>query len=105
MRNLYPTCLAIAALASLSSPEKMEAQAAPPLRLIQTIPIPHVNGRLDHMDTTAQLLIDSSVKTSRLEPIRVDRRYASPSHMRNLGTGLGFVGGPDDARRVEFEKK
>jgi WD40 repeat protein len=41
-------CLLISLL--LSSPALVNAQSADPLQLVQTIPMPNVKGRIDHMD-------------------------------------------------------
>ena len=50
MRGCLPACTAILAFCCLAPIAKIEAQTEPPLRLIQTISIPNVHGRLDHMD-------------------------------------------------------
>jgi len=45
--KMFPV-LGLTMLASLSAPTR--AQDHVPLRLIQTIPMPNVKGRIDHMD-------------------------------------------------------
>jgi DNA-binding beta-propeller fold protein YncE len=52
MRKLLPIGLvALAYIAACSIDAKVPQQAKDPLRLIQTIPMPNVKGRIDHMDT------------------------------------------------------
>jgi DNA-binding beta-propeller fold protein YncE len=49
MRRILLTCLAALAI-SFVTQAKVDAQEKEPLRLIQTIPLPNVKGRIDHMD-------------------------------------------------------
>src|SRR5258708_39365388 len=49
MRRILLTCLAALAI-SLVTHAKVRAQEKEPLRLVQTIPMPKVKGRIDHMD-------------------------------------------------------
>src|SRR5438552_6680526 len=49
MRRIVLTCLAAAAT-SLVALANVHAQEKEPLRLIRTIPMPNVKGRIDHMD-------------------------------------------------------
>jgi hypothetical protein len=43
--------LATAFALFLASPDRSGAQEKEPLRLVQTIPMPNVKGRLDHMES------------------------------------------------------
>ncbi len=47
--RLLPVLITLCAF-SLASLVRMEAQGKEPLRLIQTIPLPNLKGRIDHMD-------------------------------------------------------
>src|SRR5260370_13780930 len=49
MRRNLLTCLAMLAI-SFVTHATVHAQEKEPLRLIQTIPMPNVKGRIDHMD-------------------------------------------------------
>ena len=49
MKKLLPVCVA-ALLFVLAPISKTDAQEEVPLRLVQTIPMPKVKGRIDHMD-------------------------------------------------------
>jgi len=49
MTRIVLICLAALAI-SLAARANLHAQEKKPLRLIQTIPMPNVNGRIDHMD-------------------------------------------------------
>src|SRR6266850_1369601 len=49
MRRILLTCLAVLAI-SFVAHAKLRAQGKKPLRLVQTIPMPNVRGRIDHMD-------------------------------------------------------
>jgi hypothetical protein len=49
MKRLFPIC-ATAVLFVLAPISKTDAQDKEPLRLVQTIPMPNVKGRIDHMD-------------------------------------------------------
>src|SRR5207245_9332498 len=53
MRRIVLTCLAAAAT-SLVALANVHAQEKEPLRLIRTIPMPNVKGRIDHMDVDAK---------------------------------------------------
>lgn len=50
MRNFSLACLGLVAIYGLATPVRAEAQVVAPLRLVQTIPMPNVKGRLDHLD-------------------------------------------------------
>src|SRR5262249_37156481 len=50
MRNTYLILLTALALMTITA----HAQEATPLRLVQTIPLPHVEGRIDHMAVDLQ---------------------------------------------------
>jgi DNA-binding beta-propeller fold protein YncE len=50
MRGIFPTCAVTLAICFHAATVRIEAQAEQPLRLVQTIPMPEVKGRLDHMD-------------------------------------------------------
>ncbi len=49
MRRILLTCLAVLAI-SFVTQAQVRAQGKKPLRLVQTIPMPNVRGRIDHMD-------------------------------------------------------
>src|SRR5712692_6785659 len=49
MRRILLTCLAVLAI-SFVTHAQVRAQGKKPLRLVQTIPMPNVKGRIDHMD-------------------------------------------------------
>jgi hypothetical protein len=49
MREFLPVSV-IALLLSCAAVPKSDAQQNEPLRLVQTIPMPNVKGRIDHMD-------------------------------------------------------
>jgi len=48
MRRILLTCLAVLAISFVTA--QLRAQEKKPLRLVQTIPMPNVRGRIDHMD-------------------------------------------------------
>jgi DNA-binding beta-propeller fold protein YncE len=65
-----PLFLCVVVLAALSPPA---ARAQAPLRLVQTIPLPDVNGRLDHMaaDVTGKRLFVAALGNNTLEVLDV----------------------------------
>ncbi len=65
MRNAYPILLTALALLTISA----HAQDATPLRLVQTIPLPHVEGRIDHLavDLQGQRLFVAALGNNTLE--------------------------------------
>src|SRR5260370_8263727 len=67
MRKLAVVGLAV--LTSLSV--QVYAQEQPPLRLIQTIPLPNVKGRMDHLgvDIKGQRLFAAALENNTLEVI------------------------------------
>ncbi len=53
MKKFFPVC--VSALLFVPAPiSKTDAQEKLPLRLVQTIPMPNVKGRIDHMDVDVQ---------------------------------------------------
>src|SRR5258708_35315356 len=50
MKRISLTCSMTLALCCLAATVRIGAQAGQPLRLVQTIPMPDVKGRLDHMN-------------------------------------------------------
>jgi len=53
MKKFFPVC--VSALLFVPAPiSKTDAQERLPLRLVQTIPMPNVKGRIDHMDVDVQ---------------------------------------------------
>ncbi len=65
MRNAYLILLTALALTTITA----HAQEATPLRLVQTIPLPHVEGRIDHMavDLQGQRLFVAALGNNTLE--------------------------------------
>src|SRR5437762_2176012 len=65
MRNAYPILLTALALLTITA----HAQEATPLRLVQTIPLPHVEGRIDHLavDLQGQRLFVAALGNNTLE--------------------------------------
>ncbi|HWP48672.1 MAG TPA: hypothetical protein VNM22_16065 [Candidatus Limnocylindrales bacterium] len=59
---------------------KVQAQNPPPLQLVQTIPLPHVEGRIDHLDVdlTGQRLFIAALGNNTLEIL--DLRAGKPAH-------------------------
>src|SRR6266699_3692948 len=90
MRNAYPILLTALALLTITA----HAQDATPLRLVQTIPLPHVEGRIDHMavDVTGQRLFVAALGNNSLEVIdlRGGKRVHSISDLREP-QGVAFV--------------
>src|SRR5215831_9713207 len=67
MRHSYPILLLVLALLTMHA----HAQEGTPLRLVQTIPLPHVEGRIDHMavDVQGQRLFVAALGNNTLEII------------------------------------
>jgi len=65
MRNVYPILLTALALLTITA----HAQEATPLRLVQTIPLPQVEGRIDHLavDLQGQRLFVAALGNNTLE--------------------------------------
>jgi DNA-binding beta-propeller fold protein YncE len=73
------SCLLVGLLLSL--PVLAKAQSAPPLHLVQTIPMPNVKGRIDHMDVdvTGKRLFVAGLENGSLEvlDLRAGKRLKS----------------------------
>src|SRR5437016_5158881 len=54
MRRLAPPLLLASLLACAQAGDPAPTAAAPPLELVQTIALPGVKGRIDHMDVDAK---------------------------------------------------
>ena len=82
MKTVYKACLAtfIFLIASVGLANSQEAQKQP-LRLVQTIPMPNVKGRLDHMDVDvkSKRLFVSGLENGTLEvlDLRAGKRIRS----------------------------
>jgi hypothetical protein len=74
MRKCLTACPILLVL--LLTPLRLGAQSKEPLRLVQTIPMPHVNGRIAHMgvDVKGQRLFVAGLENGSLEV--VDLRVA-----------------------------
>ena len=69
MRKCLTACPIFLVL--LLTPLRLGAQSKEPLRLVQTIPMPHVNGRIDHMDVDVkgQRLFVAGLENGSLEVV------------------------------------
>src|SRR6266487_4285932 len=81
MRNAYPILLTALALLTITA----HAQEATPLRLVQTIPLPHVEGRIDHLavDLQGQRLFVAALGNNTLEVLDLQ----AGTHLHTI-TGL-----------------
>ena len=73
-------CSVILLLALTILPIHTHAQEGMPLRLVQTIPLPHVEGRIDHMavDLQGQRLFVAALGNNTLEVL--DLKAGTPLH-------------------------
>src|SRR5262245_25595962 len=81
MRNAYLILLTALVLTTITA----HAQEATPLRLVQTIPLPHVEGRIDHMavDLQGQRLFVAALGNNTLEVLDLQ----AGTHLHTI-TGL-----------------
>ncbi len=90
MKSLYPTVIAML----LACPLRLQAQESAPLRLAQTIPLPNVEGRIDHMavDVKGQRLFIAALGNNTVEvlDIRTAKRIRSITGLHEP-QGVGFV--------------
>src|SRR5258707_10746662 len=106
MRRNLLTCLAMLAI-SFVTHATVHAQEKEPLRLIQTIPMPNVKGRIDHMDVDVKgkRLFVAGLENGSVEV--VDLRagkwtksipgFVKPQGIAHVAAlNKLFVGGPDD---------
>lgn len=102
--RVYPILLALFLAPSL----RLAAQSKDPLRLVQTIPMPHVTGRIDHMDVdvAGQRLFVAGLEKGSLEVVdlRAGKWLRSvPGFKKSQGVAYvhtlnkAFVASGDDA--------
>jgi len=81
MRRALPRCSLLLAVCFLATGSRIEGQAGSQLRLIQTISIPNVKGRLDHMDvdTAGKRLFVAALENGSVEVIDLQAAKAGRS--------------------------
>lgn len=94
MRRIFLACTVTASLFCLISSVPVEGQAAQPLRLIQTISMPNVEGRLDHMDVDVdhKRLFVAGLENSTVEVIDLQQaKWARSISGFKKPQGISFV--------------
>src|SRR5262245_34630750 len=83
--NTMRHCLRLLLLALMLLTSTVYAQEGAPLRLVQTVPLPHVEGRMDHMavDLQAQRLFVAALGNNTLEVLDLQ----AGTHLHTI-TGL-----------------